>query len=634
MTDFFKNIGSLLRIHCVVLVIMSCMRVLTLCIVPYIIPEQITISDVIRALAIGVWFDNVVVCYILIIPILLCILFTLINYENIIIEKCIVYVIGFLFSVTFIISIANIPYFCYFFENINASIYQWFLYLPTTLSMLLTEKSYWLFIFLMVAFVFCWWKWIKRICFLRKTRLNLRSKQKLEVLCLGLLLIGAYGFGIRGRLGYNPIKISQAYFCQDPFLNQLGISPTFNMLVTTLDLTRKENKILQLMDSKDAYAEVRKILEMEDGCIEKNSSELTRIVKGCTSVHTRKNIVIILMESMSAELLNKGDTPFLDSLCRKSTYYCNTYSSGNHTNHGIYSTLYSFPAIMFRNMLKGSIVPHIDGLPKLFQQRGYSTIFYMSHESQYDNMNAFLRTNGFSFIRSQEDYPRSEIVNSFGVSDDFLFNYSLKELTALSKKNVPFFSVILTISNHPPYVLPENYVDNNIPLERQIVRYADGCLRKFFNHAYKEDWYANTIFILLGDHGKLLKDKECELPRSFNHIPFIIHGADIPIEKNTAFALQMDVAPTLLGLMGWDYIQNNFGVDLNKITRKYAFYTGDKYIAIRSKEYVYLYRPNDKTEYAYAVEDGNLKKIITRDKEIQQMKRYLFAMIQCAESLR
>ena len=53
----------------------------------------------------------------------------------------------------------------------------------------------------------------------------------------------------------------------------------------------------------------------------------------------------------------------------------------------------------------------------------------MTHESQYDNMNGYLRTNGFDRIFAQEDYPKDKVVNSFGVQDDFLYQYALPILT-------------------------------------------------------------------------------------------------------------------------------------------------------------------------------------------------------------
>ena len=55
-------------------------------------------------------------------------------------------------------------------------------------------------------------------------------------------------------------------------------------------------------------------------------------------VPNRKNVVLIFMESMSANLMgsfgsDKKLTPYLDSLYRQSLSFERFYSSGIHTNH-------------------------------------------------------------------------------------------------------------------------------------------------------------------------------------------------------------------------------------------------------------------------------------------------------------
>ena len=69
----------------------------------------------------------------------------------------------------------------------------------------------------------------------------------------------------------------------------------------------------------------------------------------------------------------------------------------------------------------------------------------------------------------------------------------------------------------------------------------------------------------------MVGDAECELPESYNHIPLMIYSSRIhPEEKNT-FGGQVDIQPTILGLLNIDYLQNNFGVDLLKEERPCMF---------------------------------------------------------------
>lgn len=107
----------------------------------------------------------------------------------------------------------------------------------------------------------------------------------------------------------------------------------------------------------------------------------------------------------------------------------------------------------------------------------------MTHEGQYDNMNAFFRTNGFDEVFAQEDYPSEKVVNSFGVQDDFLYDYAIPVLNRTADEGQPFFATLLSISNHPPYVIPPYFHPRTDKPETQIVEYADWALRNFFQRS-------------------------------------------------------------------------------------------------------------------------------------------------------
>ena len=325
-------------------------------------------------------------------------------------------------------------------------------------------------------------------------------------------------------------------------------------------------------------------------------------------------------------------TPFLDSLAGESLLFTNIYSAGIHTNHGMYSTLYSFPTIMKRNAMKGSVIPVYSGFPTILKDNGYHNMFFMTHESQYDNMNAFFRTNGFDEIFAQEDYPKEKIANHFGVQDDYLYEYALPVLNARAESGEPFFAALLSISNHPPYVIPEYFTPRSQKMEDAIVEYADWSIRKFFAQARKEPWFDNTIFVLLGDHGKLVGTPESEMPQSYNHVPLMLYGKGIEKGVNGAFGGQIDVAPTILGMLGIGYTQNNFGVDLLKEKRPCMFYTADNLIAARDSERVYIFSPETGQEFRYRHVGGKIA--VEEDNDTYRMlKEYCFSMLQSTEYL-
>lgn len=643
MKFFLKSLRYLLGAHLLGLLLLTLFRVEFLRSVFHQLPFDVAgrTDWILTAFVRGVWFDNVIACYIIILPLVILSAAAIVQYHRQWLFRATNIWLGLMYTLAFMASAGNIPYYNYFSKPLNASIWNWAEYGTTTLGMMFDEASYWLYIGEFFAATLLYALGLRM----------LRKQMAKEVSCsnqktaaatwkirggIGLtaaVLIGACLLGIRGRLGYNPIKVSAAYFCTNPTLNNLGVNPMFCLLTSTLDELRPENRTLHLMAEDEALKRVQQLYGRQGLA---GISPIARKVRP-EGEPTRQNVVIVLMESLSAKLMMRfGNeqrlTPYLDSLYAHSLSFANCYSAGNHTNHGLYATLYSFPSIMYRNAMKGSDIPHYSGLPTVLKENGYSTLFFMTHESQYDNMNAFLRTNGYDEIYAQENYPRNRIANHFGVPDDYLFEYALPVLRRTAARKQPFLATLLTISNHPPYVVPDAFADPKLEPEQQIVRYADHCIREFMTKASKEPWFDNTLFVFVGDHGKLVGQADCELPESFNHIPLIIHSKDIAPAERTDFVGQVDIAPTLLGMLNIAYTQNNFGVDLMREQRPAAFYTADKTIAARDSSHLFVYNAETQKTYCYLLKDGKPTET-TMAPPFEALRNYVYPLLQTTEHL-
>lgn len=642
MKRYLRFIGYLLSIHIVAILLLTIFRVVFYyCTKSQLSPDVAGETSLIASAFLrGLWFDNVVACYLTALPLVVGSMTIIMGLWREWMYKVVNWWFGLLYVLVFMAEAANIPYYIYFSKLLNASIWNWTEYGTTTMGMIFGEKSYYGFILLFVAtsIAFAFF-----LVSLRKLFFALGEKEKnverkaltihyVGMVGISIALYGACFMGIRGRLGYNPIKVSAAYFCNNPVLNNMGVNPVFALLYSTLDEMRPENQTLHLMSETKAMRNVQTYYGREGI---KGLSPLARTVSP-KEKPTKQNVVIVFMESLSAQLMKRfGNTynltPNLDSLWTNSLSFANCYSAGNHTNQGLYATLYSFPSIMLRNAMKGTNIPTYTGLPSILKAAGYSTMFFMTHESQYDNMNAFFRTNGYDEIYSQENYPKEKVVNHFGVSDDYLFEYALPVLRKKASNGIPFFATLLTISNHPPYVVPERFQDSKLTTEQQIVHYADDCIGQFMRQIKKEAWAKNTIFVFLGDHGKLVGAADCELPESFNHIPLIIHGTSIAAEEKTQFVGQVDIAPTLLGMLHIPYTQNNLGLDiLNDAPRPAAFYSADKTIAARTEQLLYIYNNEQKKEYCYLIKDG-LPMPTQFSPSFLPLKEYVFSLLQCTE---
>ena len=652
---FILSLAWLCALHALTLAFLSLFRLVEYMALGGMVADQS--ASVLPAFVRGVWFDNVIACYISVAPVVVTLLAAAFGCTARRIRQATVWWYGVLGSVALMVSAANIPYFAYFFKNINSSIFEWFGYAGTTAGMVTGEKSYLLYIALYfacaAAYIYIMYRTRRRFDRLiasqehtvtarpsvGSTDRNRRTLCCIARLTVMSLMTGLCIFGIRGRTGYNPIKISQAYYCGDAFLNQLGINPAFNLLTSALDDMRKENRELHLMPYPQAIGMARQSLGITGRC--DSAHVLRRFVDNSQTTTgsrtaAKRNVVVILMESMSASFMQTfGNqqhlTPTLDSLYNHSMAFTHCYSAGIHTNHGMTAALYSFPALMFRNLMKGTVTPHRDGLPTVLRHEGYRTMFFMTHEAQYDNMKAFFATNGYDDIYSQEDYPKEQVVNSFGVSDHYLFSYALNRINRQAKTGQPFFATLLTISNHPPYVIPAWFKPKSKEKETQIVEYADYCIGDFLRQASRQEWYRNTVFVIMADHGKIVGKVTGELPESYNHIPLMMFGPGIAEGRIDRLATQVDVMPTLLSLLGTSYTYDGFGVDQTRTERPMVFYSADNQIVARSRQLCLVYEPKTARTFCYrTAPDGTLHE--TRySAEFAQLKNYVFAMIQTAQ---
>lgn len=641
MKLYLQAVKYLLKIHVTALLLMSLLRVLFF----MAVRSQLTDGErgewslIATAFVRGVWFDNVIACYVLLLPLVVLSVVAIVGRGMHRTVRPVGIFFGILYTLVWMATTANIPYFVYFTKILNSSIWNWASYGGTTLGMMFGEASYYPYIatFFIITPAFCWllrrYGRTLRREWTGTVRPQLSVRDRLTMSAVALALCGLCLFGIRGRRGYNPIKVSAAYFCNSPVLNQLGVNPMFCLLQSTLDDLRPENRRLHLMDDAHAIALVQQELGRRGL---PDISPVARNVHG-DSLPTRHNVVIILMESMSARLTGcLGDTrltPHLDSLARGGRLFTHCYSAGNHTNHGLYATLYSFPSILKRNAMKGTVIPRYDGLPTVLREAGYRTLFFMTHETQYDNMNAFLRTNGYDEVYGMENYPRDKMVNHFGVSDDYLFEYALPVLRRKAAEGRPFMATLLTISNHPPYVIPDDFHPKSQDMEHAIVEFADHSLGRFMQAAAREPWFANTLFVFLGDHGKMVGQADCELPDSYNHIPLIFYGAGVSGGRDDAWAGQVDVAPTILGMLGESYVQNNFGIDLLREARPCIFYSADNTIAARDDRHLYVYNPDAERDFCYSIAPDGTPHPVAATKEHQRLRDYVFSMLQATESL-
>ena len=282
------------------------------------------------------------------------------------------------------------------------------------------------------------------------------------------------------------------------------------------------------------------------------------------------NVVLVTIESLSAKYLGsfgdkRGLTPNLDALRKESLFFNNFYATGTRTDRGLEAVTLSMPPTPGRSIVKR--IGHESGYGSLGQQlkaQGYDSVFVYGGRGYFDNMNAFFSGNGYRIV-DQSSVPESEIhfKNAWGMGDGDLYSQAIKVADTDYAQQKPFFMHVMTTSNHRPYTYPDGAIDIPSGKGRDgAVKYTDYTIAQFLKEAKQKPWFDNTIFVFLADHCAGSAGKE-DLPVENYHIPLWIYAPGILEARESAqLASQIDVAPTLLGLLNVSYISSFYGRNL------------------------------------------------------------------------
>nr|WP_288497561.1 LTA synthase family protein [uncultured Pseudomonas sp.] len=281
----------------------------------------------------------------------------------------------------------------------------------------------------------------------------------------------------------------------------------------------------------------------------------------------RHNVVLVTVESLSARYLGafgdpRGLTPNLDALSKQSLFFSNLYATGTRTDRGLEAITLSMPPTPGRSIVKR--IGRESGYASLGQQfraKGYDSVFIYGGRGYFDNMNAFFGGNGYRIV-DQSSVPSDEMVfqNAWGMSDEDLYAQTLRVADTEHAAGKPFFLQLMTTSNHRPYTYPEGRIDIPSGKGRDgALKYTDYAIGRFLAEAKSKPWFANTLFVFVADHTAGSAGKE-DLPVANYHIPLFIYAPGIiePAEVSKLTS-QIDIAPTLLGLLGFDYTSTFFG---------------------------------------------------------------------------
>jgi phosphoglycerol transferase MdoB-like AlkP superfamily enzyme len=301
------------------------------------------------------------------------------------------------------------------------------------------------------------------------------------------------------------------------------------------------------------------------------------------------NVVVVASESFGAEFSKlygsqRDWTPEFDRIAQQGVWFRHMYASGTRTVRGLEAIATSLPPIPSVSVLRRPGNEGIANWGTVMQQQGYHTSFLYGGYGYFDNMNYFFAHNGFE-VRDREQIAKPvRFENIWGVADEDLFDSALQYYDGLAKAGTPFFSIVMTTSNHKPFTFREGVpgVKPKGGGRESGVRYADFAQGYFLREARKHAWFDNTLFIVVADHGARVYGRE-DIPLKSYEIPMVFYAPKyLRPARVDALTTQIDIAPTALNLLGFAYHAPFFGSDVltGSSKNKVAFFSHNHDVAL------------------------------------------------------
>lgn len=397
---------------------------------------------------------------------------------------------------------------------------------------------------------------------------------------LVLLVVAA-----RGGIQERPVNWGYAIFSKNHFANQVALNPIyfFGRSVAQFSSTNQVSKALDYFPPDTAWAITAPLIRSV-GETPINAVRPLRRTRKTTAPMLKPHIVLVILETFSGEYFGylntkyKTVTPHLDTLATEGLTFSRMYANGNRTAHGLGAILCAWP-----NLPGTPVIYRVEGqrnLPtvaSVLGEKGYETTFLYGGDAGFDNMAGFFHANGFDRILDKSVFPGDTPATMWGVYDEYLFNHAL---AMLDTAKGPQLLTVLTVSNHQPWSLPPHRESEIAPWKDathpnanmlRTMRYVDLAIGEFIHAARERTWFDSTLFVFVSDHGRTLHQAGFHDPRN-HRIVGMFYGPKILGEprKISTIASQVDVVPTLLGILNDSGNHTFWGRDMREPQKGYA----------------------------------------------------------------
>ncbi len=473
--------------------------------------------------------------------------------------------------------------------------------------------------------------------------------------CALLFVFVLCGLLQRGTIGHRPLNPSASAVTSNRVANEIANSGVFKVAYEGLQRSSTKyvpvKSVIKTLDDNNAVELVRKNFKRKGTLTNDSSNPLVALVD---TRRPRKdlNVVLIVMESLQAKLIgslggNPAASPEFDLLGEEGVFLQNCYATGERTIQGLEAVICSFPPLPGVGVVRRPQAQEgFTTLASVLKGRGYRTMFLYGGQGVFDHKIGFFLGNGYDTFLEEKNFKDPIYKSPWGASDEDLYLRADQLCTSLYEKGKPFLCTILTSSLHSPWVYPEGRIE---PFPKDVYRppgfdyeeinnfkYADFALGKYFRAIRDSNYFKDTIFVVVGDHGVHLRGKalipvdEYRVGALF-YAPYILKP-----EKITRPTSQLDIAPTILGLLGGSYRTTFFGNDLFRCDEDAEYvlmvYGKKRYGIISRSLLTILGKAGD--NYSYSRDSSNKTwEEIKYSEEHGNMASFSAAILQTAEKL-
>ena len=419
-------------------------------------------------------------------------------------------------------------------------------------------------------------------------------------------------------ISYLAVKNTTVEVTKNRYNNELAKNGIHSLFSAFLNNELDYDTFYATQDNAENFKELHQLLKSENSeYLSNDPFDVSRKIIN-PGDEKRYNVIYITVESLSGEFMRfkgskRGDiTPNLDALADSSLFFCNLYAIGTRTVYGLEAVTLGAPPKPGQSIVKRPNNENMFSIGQIFKERGYDLKYIYGGYGYFDNMNYYFSNNGYEIV-DRNVLAKNEITfaNVWGVCDQDLFNRALTECDKSFAAGKPFLNHVMTTSNHRPYTYPDGVIDIPSHTGRSGgVKYCDFAIGEFIRKASQKPWFNNTLFVIVADHCAGSAG-QTELPFMDYQIPFIIYNpAIVHSQTVTKLCSQIDVAPTVLGIMNWTYTSKFFGKDIMKMApnEERAFISNYQKLGYIKNNRLTILSPQQKvTNYLISPETGEMK---------------------------